>query len=149
MRRSIIISVCLGVLTACDGHNLDSAINTCKSVTEALAGDMVIVWQGERETEQAGEEKRVTLDFSLQGHEQAPISQAVCVYGLSSEDMDYRTAFGEYENAPSRMLVNGRPIPQGDLIQAVNLATANAAKAIGERAVQRSHEIFNQLKSQN
>jgi hypothetical protein len=135
MRKWLAISM-MGVLTACSGgHNLDSPLKTCKAVTAVLAGNKAVVWQGEQQTEQKGVQLQVTLDFSLEGQPQGEVSQAVCIYGLSSQDMDYRNAMGEYANTPTQMMVNGMPIPSNDLVQAVNRATADTAQAIGQEAL--------------
>lgn len=137
MRKLLAVTVA-GILAGCSGgHNLDSPIKTCKAVTAVLAGDKAVIWQGEQQTEQKGVHLQVTLDFSLAGQPPGEVSKAVCIYGLSSQDMDYRNAMGEYANTPSQMLVNGQPIPSNDLVQAVNRATADTAKAIGQEALQK------------
>lgn len=136
--RKLVIATILGIMAGCSGgHNLDSPIKTCKAVTAVLAGDKGVVWHGEQQTEQKGVQLQVTLDFSLVGQPQGEVSQAVCIYGLSSQDMDYRNAMGEYANTPTQMMINGQPIPSNDLVQAVNRATADAANAMGQEALQK------------
>jgi len=136
MRKWIIVAV-TGILSACTGgHNLDSPLKTCKAVTVALAGDKGVVWHREQQTEQTGVQLQVTLEFALEGQPGNAVSQAVCIYGLSSPDMDYRNAMGEYANTPTEMMINGMAIPASDLVQAINLATADTAKAIGQKAVE-------------
>lgn len=132
MRKLAIILV-TGMLVACSGgHNLDNPVKTCKAVTVALSGDKGIVWHAEKQTEQKGVQMQVILDFSLVGQEQGAVSQAVCTYGLSSQDMDYRNTFGEYANTPTGMTINGTPVPGNNLMQAVNRATVNTAKEVAE-----------------
>lgn len=146
MHHRIIMSVVvLGTLTACGGHGLDSPLSTCKSVTHALAGGHDLVWHKESQTEKSGEEIRVTLELSLAGQEQAGVSQVVCIYGPNSDDMDYNSMFGEYANTPSTMLINGQPVPTSDLMQAVNLATLNTAKAISADVAARTQAALNRL----
>ena len=79
---------------------------------------------------------QVTVDFALQDQAANQVSQAVCVYGLSSQDMDYRNAMGEYANTPTSMSINGRAIPSNDLVQAVNRVTADVINAVSQAAVQ-------------
>lgn len=137
MRRLAIVAIA-GVITGCSGgHNLDSPIKTCKAVTAVLAGGKGVVWQGEQQTEQKGVQLQVTLDFSLAGQPPGEVSQAVCIYGLSSPEMDYRNAMGEYANTPTAMMINGLPIPSSDLVQAVNRAAADTAQGIGQEAIQK------------
>lgn len=136
--RKLVIATILGIMAGCSGgHNLDSPIKTCKAVTAVLAGDKGVVWHGEQQAEQKGVQLQVTLDFSLVGQPQGEVSQAVCIYGLSSQDMDYRNAMGEYANTPTQMMINGMPIPSNDLVQAVNRATADTANAMGQEALQK------------
>lgn len=130
MRNLAAISV-FGVLMGCSGgHALDDPMKTCKAVTVALAGEKGVVWQGEKQMEQKGVQLQVSLDFSLVGQAPGEVSQAVCIYGLSSQDMDVRNAFGEYANTPTSMLINGMPVPSNDLVQAVNRATVDVAKQV-------------------
>ena len=129
--RKFAIMLSAGMMFGCSGgHDLDNPVKTCKAVTVALAGDKGVVWHSERQTEQAGEQMQVTLDFSLVGQTQGEVSQAVCIYGLSSHDMDYRNTYGEYTNTPTGMMINGMPIPENDLFQAVNRATVDAADKV-------------------
>ncbi|OQX04800.1 MAG: hypothetical protein BWK73_35225 [Thiothrix lacustris] len=140
MRKWIIV-VITGILSACTGeHNLDSPLKTCKAVTVALAGDKQVVWHSEQQTEQTGVQLQVTLEFALEGQPGNEVSQAVCIYGLSSPDTDYRNAMGEYANTPTEMIINGMAIPASDLVQAINRATADTAKAIGQKAVEQINE---------
>lgn len=140
MRKWMIVAI-TGILSACTGgHNLDSPLKTCKAVTVALAGDKGVVWHSEQQTEQKGVQLQVTLEFALEGQPGNEASQAVCIYGLSSPDMDYRNAMGEYANTPTEMMINGMAIPTGDLVQAVNRATADTAKAMGQKAVETINE---------
>ena len=129
-----------GILVGCSGgHDLDNPVKTCRSVAMALAGDKGIIWHSEKQTEQAGEHRQVTLEFSLVGQAQGEVSQAVCIYGLSSHDMDYRNTFGEYTNTPTGMMINGVPVPETDLFQAVNRATVDTANKViqqGKEAIQ-------------
>jgi len=119
------------ILAGCSGANgLDSPVKTCKAVTQALVGQGQVVWQTEQQTEQKGVQLQVTLEFTLAGQPAGETSQAVCIYRQNGQDQDYRSAMGEYVNTPSQIMVNGMPIPENDLVQAVNLATANAAKAV-------------------
>lgn len=142
MRKFVSITL-LGLLAGCGGgHSLDSPVNTCKSVTQALAGNQAVVWHGEQQSEQKGSHLQVTLDFALGGQAAGEVSQAVCIYGLSSQDMDYRNAMGEYTNTPTRMLINGRAIPEMDLVQAVNLATGRAANEVGQQAVESGQQML-------
>lgn len=137
MRKFISIAV-LGLVAGCNGgHALDSPIKTCKAVTQVLAGDKPAIWHGEQQTEEKGVQLQVTLDFALTGQAEGQISKAICIYDLSSQDMDYRNAMGEYANTPTRMLVNGQAIPSNDLVQAVNRATADTANALGQQAIQK------------
>lgn len=137
MRKLVAVTIA-SILTGCSGgHNLDSPIKTCKAVTAVLAGDKSVVWHGEQQTEQKGVQLQVMLDFSLADQPQGQVSQAVCIYGLSSQDMDYRNAMGEYANTPNQMLINGQAIPSNDLVQAVNRATANTAQEIGQEVLQK------------
>ena len=126
MRQLMVLSL-LAIAGCTGGHALDNPIKTCKAVTVVLAGDRAVVWHAEKQTEQPGVQRQVTLDFSLVGQAQGEVSQAVCNYGLSSQDMDYRNAMGEYANTPTTMLINGMPILSRDLVQAVNRATAETA----------------------
>ena len=96
----------LAIAGCTGGHALDNPIKTCKAVTVVLAGDRAVVWHAEKQTEQPGVQLQVTLDFSLVGQAQGEVSQAVCNYGLSSQDMDYRNAMGEYANTPTTMPVS-------------------------------------------
>lgn len=137
MRRLVIVTI-VGVLAGCSGgHGLDSPLKTCKAVTVALAGNKAVVWQAEQQSEQKGVQWQVTLDFILEGQPATDVSQAVCIYGLSSPDMDYRNTMGEYANTPTSMMINGMPIPPSDLVQAVNRATADTAQGIGQDALQK------------
>lgn len=145
MHRLITIAVVLGSLTACGQHGLDSPISTCKSVTTALAGGQELVWHKELQTEKSGEEIRVTLEVSLAGQAQTGVAQVVCIYGPNSDDMDYNNAFGDYANTPTTLLINGQPVPQGDLMQAVNLATVNTAKAISQDVAARTQDALNRF----
>lgn len=136
--RKLLTTVIAVALTACSGgHDLDSPIKTCKAVTAALAGGKGVVWHGEQQTEQKGVQLQVTLDFALEDQPAGEVSQSVCIYGLSSEDMDYRNAMGEYANTPTQMMINGMPIPENDLVQAVNRATADTAQKLGQEAMQK------------
>lgn len=138
MRKVLSVAV-ISVLVGCSGgHNLDSPLKTCKAVTNALAGGKGVVWQAEQQSEQQGVQLQVTLEFTLEGQAANETSQAVCIYGLSSPDMDYRNAMGEYANTPTSMMINGMPIPSSDLMQAVNRATADTAAAMGQKALQQS-----------
>ncbi|MEN9501818.1 MAG: hypothetical protein RI964_1103 [Pseudomonadota bacterium] len=135
----------LSLLSACGNqHALSSPITTCKAVTQVLAGNKTVLWHGERQTEQKGEQLQVTLDFSLADQPPNAVSQAVCVYGLSSQDMDYRNAMGEYANTPTRMLINGRAIPSNDLVQAVNRVTADVINAVSQNAAQQLNQLNGQ-----
>lgn len=119
------------LLGACSGgHSLENPVETCKSVTLAMAGDKGIIWHGEQQTERQGVQLQVTLDFVLVGQTDNKVSRSVCIYGLSSQDMDYRNAVGEYANTPTSMMINGMPIPANDLAQAVNKATMGAFKEL-------------------
>lgn len=144
--RKLAIFLLAGMLGACSGsHNLGDPVKTCKAVTVALAGGKGIVWHSDKQNEQKGEQMQVTLDFSLVGQTQGEVSQAVCIYGLSSQDMDYRNTFGEYANTPTAMLINGVPVPANDLVQAVNRATVDTAKEVaqeGKEAVQKGAEAI-------
>ena len=131
----------LSLLSACGNqHALSSPITTCKAVTQVLAGNKTVLWYGEHQTEQKGVQLQVTVDFALQGQAANQVSQAVCVYGLSSQDMDYRNAMGEYANTPTSMSINGRAIPSNDLVQAVNRVTADVLNAVSQAAVQRLNQ---------
>ncbi len=135
MRRLVIVSL-VSVLAGCSGgHGLDSPLKTCKAVTVALAGDKTVVWQSEQQTEQKGIQLQVTLNFNLADQHGDEVSQAVCIYGLSSPDMDYRNTMGEYANTPTTMMINGATIPANDLVQAVNRATADTAQGMGQEAL--------------
>ncbi|MFN3786745.1 MAG: hypothetical protein ACK4RS_07885, partial [Thiothrix sp.] len=123
MQKWLIFTAVAGVFTGCSGHNLDSPLKTCRTVTAVLAGNKAVIWHGERQTEQTGVQLQVILDFRLEDQPETQLSQAVCVYGLSSQDMDYRNAMGEYVNVPTKLFINGRPIPDQDLMQAINRAT--------------------------
>jgi hypothetical protein len=137
MRKLGLISL-FGILAGCSGgHALDSPINTCKAVTVALAGNKGVLWQGEKQMEQKGVQLQVSLDFALVGQAPGEVSQAVCIYGLSSQDMDVRNTLGEYANTPTSMMINGMPIPTNDLVQAVNRATVDTANSIMQDAVKR------------
>ncbi|WMP17548.1 hypothetical protein [Thiothrix lacustris] len=137
MRRLVMVTI-VGMLAGCSGgHGLDSPLKTCKAVTAALAGNKAVVWKEEQQTEQKGVQLQVTLEFILEGQPDTDVSQAVCVYGLSSTDMDYRNTMGEYTNTPTSMMINGMPIPASDLVQAVNRATADTAQGIGQDALQK------------
>ncbi|UJS22931.1 hypothetical protein [Thiothrix winogradskyi] len=139
MRKWMVVAI-TGILSACTGgHNLDSPLKTCKAVTVALAGDKGVVWHSEQQTEQKGVQLQITLEFALEGQGNE-VSQAVCIYGLSSPDTDYRNAMGEYANTPTQMMINGMAIPAGDLVQAINRATADTAKDIGQKAVDKINE---------
>ncbi len=138
----------LSGLSACGKHDLSTPIKTCRSVMQALAGNQVIIWHGEQQTEQRGDQLIVNLDFKLQGQGPNDISKAVCTYGLSSQDADYRNAMGDYENVPSQLLINGKPIPRRDLAQAVNLATANTLNTMGQEAIQRGNAFIQWLNQQ-
>ncbi|HRJ52482.1 MAG TPA: hypothetical protein PLE99_06930 [Candidatus Thiothrix moscowensis] len=136
MHKWVAISLTVGLLSACSGgHNLDNPIKTCKAITTVLAGDKSVVWHAEKQTEQQGSQLQVTLDFSLVGEPQGEVSQAVCIYAQSSQDMDYRNAMGEYANTPTSMLINGMPIPANDLVQAVNRATADTVHQVIQKSV--------------
>lgn len=125
------IMLLISILAGCSGgHDLANPIKTCKAVTTALAGNRGIIWHSEKQSEQKGEQMQVTLEFSLVGQAQGDVSQAVCVYGLSSHDMDYRNTFGEYTNTPTGMTINGAAVPENDLFQAVNRATVDAANKV-------------------
>lgn len=140
MRKWILVVMTV-IVTACTGgHHLDSPLKTCKAVTVALAGGKGVVWHHEQQTEQQGVQLQVTLEFALEGQAADAVSQAVCIYGLSSGDPDYRNAMGEYTNVPTQMLINGMAIPASDLMQAINRATADTAKIIGQKAVQTINE---------
>ena len=148
MRNYLIIgSILLGsaLLSACGNeHAFSSPITTCKAVTQVLAANKTVVWYGERQTEQKGVQLQVTVDFALQDQAANQVSQAVCVYGLSSQDMDYRNAMGEYANTPTRMLINGRAIPSNDLVQAVNRVTADVINAVSQNAAQQLNQLNGQ-----
>lgn len=127
MRR--LLGLTLGILAGCSGgHPLDDPIKTCKAVTLALTGDSV--WHSEIQTEQKGVQLQVTLDFTVAGAAPGEMSQAVCIYGLSSQDMDYRNAMGEYANTPTSMVINGMPVPRDALMQAIDRATLDAASQL-------------------
>lgn len=129
--HKLLLGVGLLLLGACSGgHSLDNPIKTCKAVTATLAGGKGIIWHAEKQTEQKGVQLQVTLDFALVGQPAGELSQSVCVYGLSSQDMDYRNAMGEYANTPTSMMINGMPIPTNDLVQAVNRATVESVQEI-------------------
>jgi hypothetical protein len=129
--RKLCLMLFIDGLVACSGeHALDNPIKTCKTVTTVLAGDKGVIWQGEKQMEQKGVQLQVTLDFILVGQAPGEVSQAVCVFGQSSQDMDVRNTLGEYANTPTSMMINGMPIPTNDLVQAVNRATANTANSI-------------------
>lgn len=137
MQKWLILAVLTGLFAGCSGHNLDSPIKTCKTVTAVLAGNKAVIWHGEQQTEQSGVQLQVTLDFRLEDQPETQLSQAVCIYGLSSENMDYRISMGEYSNVPTKLLINGQPIPDMDLVQAINRATVDTAKAIGQETLQK------------
>lgn len=137
MQKWLMLAVSTGLFAGCSGHNLDSPLKTCKTVTAVLAGNKAVIWHGEKQTEQSGVQLQVTLDFRLEDQPESQLSQAVCIYGLSSQDMDYRNAMGEYANVPTKLLINGQPIPERDLVQAINRATADTAKTLGEEALQK------------
>jgi hypothetical protein len=129
--HKLLAIVVLLLLTGCSGgHALDNPVKTCKAVTIALASDSGVVWHGEKQTEQKGVQLQVALDFTLVGQPAGDVSQSVCIYGLSSQDMDYRNTMGEYANTPTSMMINGMPVPENDLVQAVNKATADAARGL-------------------
>lgn len=140
MRKLVVLTSVFMLASCSGGHGLDSPIKTCKAVTSVLAGDKSVVWHGEKQTEQTGVQLQVTLDFALVGQADGEISQAVCIYGLSSPDMDYRNAMGEYANTPTAMMINGMSIPDSDLVQAVNRATADTAQGIGQEALDKINE---------
>lgn len=136
MRNGVVLLTIAG-LAACSGHNLDTPIKTCKAVMGTLAAGKELVWHGERQEEQKDVQLVVTLEFRFADQPADQVSQAVCIYGLSSPDLDYRLAMGEYSNVPTKMLVNGKPIPDWDLVQAINRATVDTAKAIGQETWQK------------
>ena len=140
--RNSLLLLMLGMMAGCGNHGLSTAMHSCKTIIESLAGNQIPVWQGEQQTEQKGVQWQITLDFTLQGQPPAAVSQAICIYGLSSQDMDYRNTMGEYANTPQRILINGSPIPERDLMQAINLATATTAKAVGKDTVRRGQAFL-------
>ena len=123
----------LGLLTlsGCGSHALDTPVKTCKAVLQVLAGNRAIEFQRDFQTEEKAEQLDVILDFVLQGENMT--SQAICTYGLSSQDMDNRNAMGEYANTPTRMTINGKLIASRDLVQAVNRATAETVGLIPKK----------------
>ena len=127
-----------GLLVACgNDHAFSSPLTTCKAVTQVLAANKRVIFQGEQQTEQKGEQLQVALSFYLEGQSPNQLSQAICIYGLSSQDMDYRNAMGEYANTPTKMLINGSPIPARDIVQAVNRITADGINAILNQSLQK------------
>lgn len=147
MRKGwLLLSGMLSLLNAaCGNHELSTPIKTCRSVMQALAGNQIIVWHGEQQTEQKANQLVVNLNFKLQGQGPDAISMAQCIYGSSSQDADYRNTFGEYENTPSQLMINGKPIPRRDLMQAVNLATANTLNTLSQEAIQRGNTFIQWL----
>lgn len=129
MQRLMVLG--LLVIAGCTGgHALDNPIKTCKAVTVVLAGERAVIWHAEKQTEQPGVQLQVTLDFSLAGQAPDQVSQVVCNYGLSSDNMDYRNTMGEYANTPTSLFINGMPVLSNDLVQAINRATADTAAQV-------------------
>jgi len=119
------------IVTACS-QSKDPYGDTCKNIATALTGGKTVAWENP---------DRVVDDGELRIDLFSPQTTANCFFKPTDKDYDdYDHIQGEFEPSPYKMIINGAPVPTGELVKASVMAMSRESKKSALNAMREAKE---------
>lgn len=138
--------ICL-LLSACSSETNLQHVPFCQALTANLLGSpRDIAWQDTRKEMHGYDDLKVNLTFHAPGKEDM---RAVCFYEYTAPDetaLTLANPLSGYATSPYKMTLNGRPVPNQDLVNAMNHVMRDTGKKIVEDSKKAVQETARQVK---
>jgi hypothetical protein len=132
------IACSLLLLTGCSGPREDVRVTFCKNLTvELLAPQTRIEWRDTEQRLEGYESAAITVHLELPERSgRARNMQATCRYPYDTVEenvMTHSDPLSAYATVPEQMTLNGRPVPEVKLREAILVVQLATGKAVVNR----------------